>query len=155
ARGPRAARAPSRGRPQRRRGGRGAREAAGRRTHGAVTRAGEAAPLADGDRGMSAASRTDDALLDLLALALAPLPVEPAPVEIAALQMALERPEAPLPMRRLRRPLPARVAALVLVVLGAVVALRTATLPDPVRTVVRAAGLPVDSPALAATKRSI
>ena len=101
---------------------------------------------------------TDGELLDLLADALDPAPIRPTPAEYEQLRKALatvpppeaERRQTPRKVTSLRR-LPHPVAAVVMVATlttgGAAAAVGTNTLPDPLRSIAFAVGLPVTSPA--------
>ena len=101
---------------------------------------------------------TDGELLDLLADALDPAPIRPTPAEYEQLREALatlpppeaERRQTPRKVTSLRR-LPHPVAAVVMVATlttgGAAAAVGTNTLPDPLRSLAFAVGLPVTSPA--------
>ena len=101
----------------------------------------------------------DDQLLETLAAALAPAPVEPTFAETVALRRAVAARAAQHRagvLSRLRRPVPA--AALAVALAGGVAgiaAVSGAAMPRPVRTVVRAVGVPVESAALARTRHDM
>jgi hypothetical protein len=101
---------------------------------------------------------TDDDLLDLLATALAPESIRPTPAEHEQLRLTLacesvpaERPQTPrklISLRRLPHPVAAAVVVAALTTGGAAAAVKTDTLPGPLRSLASAVGLPVTSPAL-------
>ena len=104
----------------------------------------------------------DDDLLDVLAASLGPPPnAEPSWAEISQLHRVIDsgwssRRTSRAPIWRIRRPLTAAVAGLV--VLGsasAAAAVSGAVMPQPVRVAARAVGLPVDSPQLAHARAAI
>jgi len=104
----------------------------------------------------------DDELLDVLAASLGPPPdVEPTWAEISNLHRVIDsgnvgRQRSRTPFWRIRRPLTAAVAGLV--VLGgasAAAAVSGAVMPQPVRVAARAVGLPVDSPQLAGARAAL
>ena len=105
----------------------------------------------------------DDELLEVLSASLGPVPsAEPTWAEISALHRVLDtavgsgRRRARPPFWRVRRPLSAAVAALV--VLGgasAAAAVSGAVMPQPVRVAARAVGLPVESPELASARAAL
>jgi hypothetical protein len=93
---------------------------------------------------------TDDELLGQLAAAFAPEPVDPPAASIHALRRAVRANRPPVRSPRWRRVAVPALAGFTLVgAAGAAFAASGAVLPEPVRRVVHAVGLPVDSPALA------
>ncbi|MBV9662944.1 MAG: hypothetical protein JOZ37_03175, partial [Actinobacteria bacterium] len=112
-------------------------------------------------------SRRDLALLDTLAAALAPAPVEPSASELFSLRMAVASHHALVdgaPARRAaatrvpfwRRPwaLASLATGMALAGTGAAMATGAAPVPDPVRAVAHAIGLPVDSPQVVQVQRA-
>jgi hypothetical protein len=95
----------------------------------------------------------DDELLERLGAALRPEPTELTPPSLQALRRALEQPPAPAPRRWGHRfGVSALAGAAMLAGAGGVAAATGAVLPEPVRAVAHAVGLPVDSPSVAAAR---